>query len=484
MQQLGNLIELIKSRKDTLQSQIELNLRIGELLANIVNPNKTVSDIMNIHTGLLKNGIYQSALFLLDCLLVYRYLQDHKFTGKLSYSDWLRIASGIKPEFNDPKEQELFWQCLLEDIEVAEESRELKLARIEQNIECCPKHLLEQVNALLSTIQVESYQLGRTPTVVHLADLHFEEDEHLDELNKACALIVEKVAEIKPVLTVIAGDLINSRQYHDSVALLSAVRFIQQLGQLSCVFILIGTKGHDGTTLDMFKNIVSRYPIYVSEYPEVVYLNKSGYFSSKPLNAELRLISLPITNKAPGDIGKPREKTSIQLPENIEDDIPTCLISHGTVKEAVVSSGVMLSEYDYTQEELESLPVKWHLLGHIHKAQVIGDRIFYAGCPIRRQVGEYESKGFWVHNLKTNKHEFIELPVRTIHSVEFTPGEKLPEIDYRPGDIIKVTVKLKEGSDFSDFESIKERFPQAQVRLQKVITPEHIVRVKGISQKT
>ncbi|WP_353684513.1 hypothetical protein V4D30_01605 [Thermodesulfovibrio sp. 3907-1M] len=201
----------------------------------------------------------------------------------------------------------------------------------------------------------------------------------------------------------------------------------------------------------------------------------------------MAIASLPILGKNP-DVSVADELNKLRgmIDESLKLDssTPHLFVSHGTVDKAVVNSGSVLPEFDYTQESLEGLSVKWCLLGHIHRAQKIGSKIFYAGSPIRRQIGEDEPKGFWIHDLKKDSHNFVELPVRHIYQIEVSENN-IPELSYNPEDIVRVVVKLKENVNQDELlREVEQRFKGDNVKIQKIVMPTHTVRVAGISKKT
>jgi DNA repair exonuclease SbcCD nuclease subunit len=203
----------------------------------------------------------------------------------------------------------------------------------------------------------------------------------------------------------------------------------------------------------------------------------------------LQIFSLPS--------GLPKKKDEISQALSLFSKTPktrySVLVSHGTVAGATNSSGYTFSnslDIDYTIEELLTVNADWYLLGHIHKGQKIGDKIFYSGSIVRRASDETEDKGFWVHNLKDKTSEFIIIPTRRLIKIEVSTPEdlqaKIEAIKPSPEDILKVVITIPEDKINSPIEkeihTILQSSKIGQIKLEKTIIPAHVVRIQGISK--
>jgi len=463
---MEKLISLLKKRK---KYSIQLNMLIGKELATfITDPTKTVSTILEITTQLSKASVYVYPSFLLDCYVGYSNLK-HFHADMINTATWQNAISHITDYLTTPEEAERFIEIEMEMLELLGEKNESRIER-----------LREVVSSLNKSKNAEF-------VIAHTADLHFEDDDLLEETKKSAEFIIKTLKEIKPNLTVIAGDIIHSRQEHDSPALLEAALFVKRLAELSPVFMIPGTRSHDGNNLEIFQQIRTDHELYVSSVAEYVGFS-NGHFVRKPESPEIQellILSLPLTM---GSTKKDSVASILKKFQSIRKPPKSILVSHGTVKGIKAGSGYLLTEVDYTAEELKETGVNLCLLGHIHKAQKV-DNIYYSGSIIRRNADESEEKGFWVHYLENEKSRFITIPTRQIHRIEISSPEDIKlfkKINPAEGDALKVVVKLKEGQVIKNLEyEIQkefERFNGVKITIEKTIIPEHKVRIKGISK--
>ncbi len=107
------------------------------------------------------------------------------------------------------------------------------------------------------------------------------------------------------------------------------------------------------------------------------------------------------------------------LVSQLDPDLPTVLVAHGTVQGAVYGSerSVMLGSDLILPKSLIRHPAfDYVALGHIHKHQVIGERppAVYAGSLERIDFGEEkETKGFVVVDLARGRAEWRFVPLET-----------------------------------------------------------------------
>jgi DNA repair exonuclease SbcCD nuclease subunit len=456
-------------------SYVTISYTIGQKLHDIVHPHNLVSFAVTLSDSLKKRNLYVSPLYLIECFCGYQVFK-HQHPENIKPPVW---HNGVKSSLYRIVPKDEIHHLI-----------ELEVEHLQQS-ECKTEERIERIKDYLT----QSGELLRSGTIVHMADLHFDSDDFLTETVKSTEFILEKVKTIEPYLAVIAGDVVHTRQLHDSEGLLKAIEFVSKMAQYCPVFILHGTRSHDGNNLDFLKTIRSVYPVYVSNSPEIVYFDGYSFSSTvtsppKEINKNhLQIFSLPS--------GLPKKKDEISQALSLFSKTPktrySVLVSHGTVAGATNSSGYTFSnslDIDYTIEELLTVNADWYLLGHIHKGQKIGDKIFYSGSIVRRASDETEDKGFWVHNLKDKTSEFIIIPTRRLIKIEVSTPEdlqaKIEAIKPSPEDILKVVITIPEDKINSPIEkeihTILQSSKIGQIKLEKTIIPAHVVRIQGISK--
>jgi len=460
---LQKLTDLLHQR-DT--NRVSINHTIGKELYKVTKrSSKPVAAVITLSDKLRSKNIYVSPLYLLECLSGFLVFQ-HQNPETISPQAWQNaVKANLYKVVSQDEIQDLI-ELEMAYLEHTGLTLEDRIQRI--------RHYLTKTNGL-----------PKTGLIVHTGDLHFDDDAFLDETVKSAEFILKKVEDTDPILVVIAGDIVHTRQLHDSTGLLKALEFITKLANVCPVFVLHGTKSHDGRNLNVFGNIKAIHPVYVSNSPEVVYFN--GYeFLKSPDGSSIQILSLPLM-----EVTKTEElQKTFELFRKSPKTKHRIFVSHGTVKGASNSSGY-LPEADYTVEELLKLEAEMYLLGHIHKAQKMAEKIFYSGSIVRRNSDETEDKGFWIHDISNSHSEFIIIPTRRILKIEVSDMDDLKraldELKPSPDDLVKVTLKIPEEKlkSLVEFETeITAELKTAgitNVKLEKSIIPSHVVRVKGIS---
>jgi exonuclease SbcD len=115
-------------------------------------------------------------------------------------------------------------------------------------------------------------------------------------------------------------------------------------------------------------------------------------------------------------------------------DCPTILLSHMTYSEAETGFDHLLLEHEplLTPAAVEGYDLV--CLGHIHRPQNIGGKVFYCGAPERHSFSdEHITPGFWIHALSNPsgfKGERVAVESRFIE----TPARRFVTLDtYGPG---------------------------------------------------
>jgi DNA repair exonuclease SbcCD nuclease subunit len=252
--------------------------------------------------------------------------------------------------------------------------------------------------------------------VFHTADFHVRDIDY-DECEKCLNFIVDQAEAEAPDLIVIAGDLSDSQEIRmksRSARLLFDI--VSHLSTIAPVVIPIGTPTHDGMAPLLFKHI-NPSRIWVSEVPEQIFLTEAGLTNIRPLSTPMAVISqFPApTKKHFQSTSNSIEITDAEISEAMAQvfmgfgagaadyDCPHVLTGHWNVYGAHVSENQILTgkDIEVTQDQISLANADVVCLGHIHMMQQIGKNIYFPGSSYRKDYGELEPKGFFIHEVET-----------------------------------------------------------------------------------
>jgi len=559
--------KVLKKRNTARNNIIQNNLEIGKIISE---SRLSTKEIIKLARTLTQNGFPVSPSFLIDAKNVYEFKIRKKDRTSPSPATWFEaVALNSVPPLGNTEEAMEFWNAEFEYLMKANNNIEFLLARIHAYFDSIPdslkeqaKEILKHYNYLPSEPQPSVSQKSPAPQTIsevpememyqnqmlyqyqyqyqgqyqeqekreikpvytsflHTGDLHFENDEFLEETIKNSNFIVQKAEEIKPDLIIIAGDTFHSRQKHDSPALRAAQEFYTRLANIAPLISIIGTKQHDGLSLKFLSLLKTRYFIYISEIPEILVIKNDLLAANIPVPVEMsekttekeiisRIVSEltniekpqclvfsfpPVIEKTPA---KQKEKTEIilkafqEIKKRIKEkfeNIPVVFTGHGAVEGTLPDKNLI----DYTVKELEQT-ADLIMLAHIHKPGIHGKKVFYCGSITRRTVDEIEDRGFWIHQYnpetKTFSSKFEVIPARQILELKY---DHLPQLSDLPEQIpqncwIKITYQINE----SEKNLVKEKEKEikkillergaSRVDIQKTVLQNHTVRARGISK--
>jgi len=282
--------------------------------------------------------------------------------------------------------------------------------------------------------------------IIHTADWHFREKD-FDEIKKCVGFFVDHARKNPPDLFVISGDITDSRFLDlDTRSSRAIFTIVTQMLDLAPVAIVIGTPSHDGKSALALRACRGKYPILVSDMPEQ-YGYVQGHRDSpgdwmtledirrddfvpafilsqipQPTKQYfVNQLSIMDTDKA---ISTAMDSIFASFGSVVEDfeTIPRIVNGHGQIGGAFISETQQLIGVDIevSKAQLASLNADLVCYGHIHKAQAMGDGIFYAGSPTRMNHGETEDKGFFIHSIgQVVSSEFIKTPAIYLHDSKF-----------------------------------------------------------------
>jgi len=299
--------------------------------------------------------------------------------------------------------------------------------------------------------------------VLHLADIHAREKDFV-EVSTCMNSIVVEAYEIKPDLIAIAGDCFDSQEIKlDSNSTKMLFQMLAGLADVAPVIIVMGTPSHDGNAPLVFQHIKAKYEIYISHRPEVLFLAGSKIClepdDMAPYKPELIISTTPTPTKQYFRTDAGVQESDALIAEALTDlfisfgslanqfDCPHIHVGHYQVGGAYISDTQQLigRDIEISIDQISLAQADLVCLGHIHKPQQIGKNVFYSGSIFRKDWGELEDKGFYVHEIHKKGgvpfSRFIKTPTRKLFKTE---------LDKTQGDISGDLAGVPEAADIKD----------------------------------
>lgn len=456
------------------KNNLKIKLEIGSQLQNYIPEDASDCDILrhlnSIAVNLQKEHIYVSLKDLYDT-----YKVSQKANGKtlVSWSEAKRQY--LIPPQGDCPEVALYWQDALSNVESGWVFAEEDL-----------NTLIEKANSIPDDIkaQIRGYNTARKrfiTKIAHTADWHFSDDSTLDETIQAAKFFTRTVIDNDCDLVVIAGDILDRRLSHDSIALNAITDILYTISQCCPIYILCGTKNHDGLTLRILEKIKTKFPIYTTSIPNVTVFCQTFQPINSTVNPDTN--SLLIFGIPPVS---PQEYTDIC--ENILPDwkkirerhskIPAILVGHISLPDALSYDSVVFSK-----ETLQQTGCNLYLLGHIHNAKNIDNLFFYSGSLISRNFSEKAEKGFWIHEIFPEiKSQWIPNPkAKKVVEIEVDNLDSLSQISQTIPENAKVKVHIKQTNNINDIKDALTSAGASEIKIEKEVTPVYVTRIKGFS---
>ncbi len=271
-------------------------------------------------------------------------------------------------------------------------------------------------------------------------------------------IIAEKID-----ICLVCGDLFKDAKVmidRASQEIASIVRFLRQLSKAGIETIVIsGTPSHDCVFSYLLIDEMGIPAAHIFTTPGVSPwpgdkvkiaclpgLNRSALMTQEeykglPPEQIHRIMTDKITQLCMG--------MSAQMP----DDKPKILMAHMTYQGADTGFTDLLMQHEpiLTREAVAGFDLV--CLGHIHKPQIIDDKVFYSGPIERLSFNEQDIKpGFWIHEVtdelpydRLARSKFIETPARRYVTMDWGEGALSNYIDgeYISEDIQDSIVRLR-----------------------------------------
>jgi len=272
--------------------------------------------------------------------------------------------------------------------------------------------------------------------ILHFSDSHLS-GPNLAEANPCCKFIIDTARKEDPDLIVFTGDLFDRADVSlDSAAVKFAFYLFKSLADVAPVAAIIGTPSHDGKAAEVLEHIEAAFPIHVTaDGPEQLWLHHGEFgdlrtlaTDSMPPDAIISTIPAPTKKFFKTDSSIQEGETDIATAMSAifagfgasaePYGCPHILLGHWNVTGAFVSGSQTLTGMDVEISKDQMALGNFDLvcLGHIHKAQQIGDNIFMAGSTQNNNWGEQDPKGFYLHHTEEGHElgysDFIETPTR------------------------------------------------------------------------
>jgi exonuclease SbcD len=291
--------------------------------------------------------------------------------------------------------------------------------------------------------------------LLHFSDIHAR-DNDIDEIEKCLNAIVQAGWNHSPDLIVCAGDVFDSQNVKlDSKAAKLIFNVFTQLADIAPVAVVIGTPSHDGTAAEVLEHVKAQHQVRVSKRPEqflLVRRNNGTSFIDDPMLSEddgiMAIISMvPTPTKQFFNSASDIKGSDNEIAQAMGGmfagfgaraagfpGVPHIMVGHFQVGGAFISETQQLAGLDIeiSTEQIGYSAATLCLLGHIHKSQQIGDNIFYSGSIYRKDFGELDPKGFYIHEIDMAgavTSRFKETPTRKLIKIskDFTSRNHIEE---------------------------------------------------------
>jgi exonuclease SbcD len=285
--------------------------------------------------------------------------------------------------------------------------------------------------------------------IAHISDIHQglgypgpSPSSRFEDINRILDWTADRLIAEKVDLCLVAGDMFKDAKVmldRASQEIASIVRFLRQLTEAGIEIVVIsGTPSHDSIAAyeimkEMKLDIEGNCRIFTQPGMTDYWaddensvsiaclpgLNRSALltqdeYKGLPPEQVHRIMTDKITQLCMG--------MSAQMP----DDKPKILMAHMTYQgaETGFTDLLMQNEPILTREAVEGFDLV--CLGHIHKPQIIDDKVFYSG-PVERLSFNEEgiNPGFWIHEVESNLPFDRLLPSRLIE----TPARRYITLD-------------------------------------------------------
>lgn len=361
--------------------------------------------------------------------------------------------------------------------------------------------------------------------LAHFSDLHYSPG-NLVEADRCFGFAVENAIVSGCHVAVVSGDSTDHGLDAHTPALGMLARRIHRLTSYCPVLMLQGTFSHEPPgTLDVFRLIGARYPVYVADRihqvalcDEVFYPSDGAIFSEGEFDVlvarhgmpKVVFTCVPTVNKAvlAAAAGVANAATAVgdHLAAYLSAagtmnarlrgrGVATVGVSHGTVNGCQTEHGVPMAGFDHEFGigALFEAQCDGFLLGHIHRAQQWereGRVVAYPGSIGRFHYGEIGAKGYLQWDIVPGRAtaQLVETPARETVCVDFDGPPDMEALAAVAADAADKFVRVRwtvneEHRQLVDRDAIMALFGKsAELKIEARVLPAVRSRAEGISR--
>ena len=307
--------------------------------------------------------------------------------------------------------------------------------------------------------------------IAHIADCHIglgypgpSPFSRFEDINRILDWTADRLIAEKVDLVLLCGDCFKDAKVmldRASQEIASIVRFLRQLSSAGIETIVIsGTPSHDAVSAyELMSEMVGIPGVHIFTTPGISpWPGEKVKIACLPgLNRSALLTNDDMKGLPPEQIHRIMTDKITQLcmgmSAQMPNDKPKILMAHMTYQGADKGFDDLLMQHEpiLTREAVQGFDLV--CLGHIHKPQIIDNKVFYSGPIERLSFNEENIKpGFWIHDYEP------DLPYDNFFSrfIE-TPARKYGTITWEEEDV-KWFIKMQSLN-------LHERFHDAIVRL-------------------
>ena len=345
--------------------------------------------------------------------------------------------------------------------------------------------------------------------IAHLSDIHIGQ-KHLAWVERALVAAVGGAIREKCDLAVISGDSFDAPMGVHEPAVRAYIREVVRLADHMPVAVLQGTFSHDRPgSLDILKEIPSRFPILVADTAESYWLvvnqkTLSWHQVDRAAGATIALVCcLPSLNRSAPEIMEHGAAAYVRgvmagfseyTTQARRSGLPSVLVTHGTITGCLTESrhAMVSPDHEFDVDTLMASGADAVMVGHIHAHQSWGtksQRVAYPGSLARLVHGDHDPKGWLLWDVAPGavSFEFVESPTRRLLEIEFDGPPNMDELRElatlaEPDDAVRIRWTIdQEHAASVDKAAILGLFAtNERPKLEATVLPIQSVRTSGI----
>lgn len=273
--------------------------------------------------------------------------------------------------------------------------------------------------------------------LVHTSDIHVDENNRFEETEELLNWMAKDICSYEPDAIFVAGDSapvgVRPMTPKERNTLGTWYRW---LATAAPVYICKGNHDFADGDVDMFGSLHAAHEIRVFTRPEVI-TTSAAIIAALPWPSKGWLAQLAADSKAAIDercrlaMNGILLGMSVDIQERVfraQRDRPVIFMGHLNVEHSDIGGFSLIgTDVEVSVDSLEMLEADYYALGHIHKRQNFGPRIWYSGSPRRVDAGEEgETKGYLQVELQPGRCrvEFRPTPIPEMQTIrlDFTHG--------------------------------------------------------------